>query len=189
MRHDIVFITGDAALQRMGSWQIERFLASGDHNVRIAYKEISVKRKKGGAKATYEAIKYANPKLPSGLSDTGKSLLGGLIEKNFWNRLGENGGVEEIRSHQFFTDVNWDDVESESTIAPFYPSEIGKMKQKIDDSKKNFVEGKQKCGTKDADGEGKLADTRLEFGLVRGQKKYAKAFTGFDFVQNIDINC
>ena len=60
------------------------------------------------------------------------------------------------------------------------------MKQKIDDSKKNFVEGKQKCGTKDADGEGKLADTRLEFGLVRGQKKYAKAFTGFDFVQNID---
>ena len=41
--------------------------------------------------------------MPSGLSDAGKSLLGGLIEKNFWNRLGENGGVEEIRSHQFFT--------------------------------------------------------------------------------------
>eukprot|EP00944_MAST-04C_sp_MAST-4C-sp1_P000440 g440.t1 len=148
-------------------------------------KKSPFKRKKGGAKATYEAIKYANPKMPSGLSDAGKSLLGGLIEKNFWNRLGENGGVEEIRSHQFFVDVNWDDVESESIIAPFYPSEIGKIKQKIDDSKKNAVEGKQKCGTMDADVEGKLVDTRLEFGLVRGQKKYAKAFIGFDFVQKI----
>ena len=37
----------------------------------------------------------------------------------------------------------------------------------------------------DADGEGKLVDTRLEFGLVRGQKKYAKAFIGFDFVQKL----
>ena len=36
-----------------------------------------------------------------------------------------------------------------------------------------------------ADVEGKLVDTRLEFGLVRGQKKYAKAFIGFDFVQKI----
>ena len=110
--------------------------------------------------------------------------LGWFNEKISGTALAKTGVLKKF-ALQFFTDVNWDDVESESTIAPFYPSEIGKMKQKIDDSKKNFVEGKQKCGTKDADGEGKLADTRLEFGLVRGQKKYAKAFIGFDFVQKI----
>ena len=68
----------------------------------------------------YEAIKYANPKC-HGLSDAGKSLLGGL-RKNFGTALAKTG-VEEIAS-SIFVDVNWDDVESESIIAPFYPSKL-----------------------------------------------------------------
>ena len=143
-------------------------------------KKSPFKRKNGGTKATYEAIKYANPKMPSNLSDAGKSLLGGLLEKNFWNRLGEDRGVEEIRSHHFFHDVNWKDVENESILAPFRPSKLDK---EIGESKSATEEG---SGAKDTSGEGKIEYPTLEFGLVRGQKKYAKAFTGFDFVQTID---
>jgi len=128
-------------------------------------KKSPFKRKTGGKEATYEAIKFVNPKMPEKLSQEGKSLLGGLLEKNFWNRLGENGGIEEIQAHAFFNDIHWDDVVNEVLTPPFDPS----------DSKRLAGEAKEDN-----------IDNRLEFGRIRGVQKYAKAFIGFDYIHRND---
>lgn len=38
------------------------------------------------------------------------SLVRGLLEKDPSKRLGSQGGVEAIRAHPFFKDVDWNDV-------------------------------------------------------------------------------
>ena len=135
-------------------------------------KKSPFKRKAGGTEATYAAIRNVNPKMPDELSEAGKNFLGGLIEKNFWNRLGENGGIEEIQAHDFFKNIHWDDVVNEKLIAPFYPSEMKKMGYNENGKKANKDNKEEK------------EDERLEFGRIRGVKKYAKAFKGFDFVSS-----
>jgi serine/threonine protein kinase len=46
----------------------------------------------------------------SHLSGDALDLIKGLLEKNPDERLGNIGGIKEIRGHPFFSDINWDDV-------------------------------------------------------------------------------
>lgn len=56
------------------------------------------------------------------LSGDAKDLISKLLELEPTNRLGSgNRGIEEIKSHDFFKDVNWRDVVDKRITPPFVP--------------------------------------------------------------------
>lgn len=58
-------------------------------------------------------------RLPVQLSDEGKSLLNQLFKRNPERRLGSGfAGVEEIKSHAFFRDIDWSDVAERKLPVP-----------------------------------------------------------------------
>ncbi|SBT50397.1 rac-beta serine/threonine protein kinase, putative [Plasmodium ovale wallikeri] len=70
----------------------------------------------------FERIKYETLTYPSTLSSTAVDLLKKLFEKNPKKRLGSGvTDAEEIKSHPFFKNVNWDDVLSKRVKPPFKP--------------------------------------------------------------------
>ena len=67
----------------------------------------------------FKNIEHAELQLPNFLSEPVKGLLKELLQKDPSKRLG--GGVEdakEIKSHPYFSDVNWDDVYNKNVIPP-----------------------------------------------------------------------
>ena len=55
------------------------------------------------------------------VSDVAKSIIEQLITASDEGRLGSQGGVEEIKAHEFFKGVDWDEVHKKSIVCPLYP--------------------------------------------------------------------
>ncbi|XP_005810641.1 serine/threonine-protein kinase Sgk1-like [Xiphophorus maculatus] len=68
-----------------------------------------------------ENILYSPLRLPSGLSEGAHSLLKGLLERNISKRLGQRLDIEELKEHQFFASINWDDLVARKVRPLFIP--------------------------------------------------------------------
>lgn len=68
----------------------------------------------------FERIKFASPKYPSNISDTAKNLLEKLLKKDPTKRLGHRG-AQEIKSHPWFEEVDWDKMLNKEYNALFVP--------------------------------------------------------------------
>ena len=71
------------------------------------------------------------PKNPP-ISDTTKDLIKKLLNKKSNERLGYNNGFEEIKSHNFFKDINFEDLLNKTMKSPYIPK-IGDI---LEDNKK-----------------------------------------------------
>merc|ERR1712137_660481 len=60
------------------------------------------------------------PAVPEEMSEEAYDLINRLLEPNPSERLGANG-VEEIKSHPFFADINWDTLYLEPRTSTFVP--------------------------------------------------------------------
>lgn len=82
----------------------------------------------------YENIKKAPLIMPKNMfSQECESLLKQLLKRNPLERLGASSGAQEIRAHEWFRDVDWDDVLQKRTFAHQYSEKVLKAKQnKID---------------------------------------------------------
>ncbi|EDV19626.1 uncharacterized protein TRIADDRAFT_51134 [Trichoplax adhaerens] len=70
----------------------------------------------------FELILMEDIKFPSRISERARSLLGGLLTKDPKKRLG--GGVrdaEEVTEHEFFEEINWQDLYDRKISPPFKP--------------------------------------------------------------------
>ncbi|XP_016528955.1 serine/threonine-protein kinase Sgk2b isoform X3 [Poecilia formosa] len=77
-----------------------------------------------------ENILYSPLQLPSGLSESAHSLLKGLLERNVSKRLGQRLDIEELKEHQFFASINWDDLIARKVRPPFIPKVV-RINQKM----------------------------------------------------------
>jgi serine/threonine protein kinase len=66
----------------------------------------------------FDSISNIKIKFPSFLSKEATSLLKKLLVRN--NRLGQNG-VDEIKMHPFFSEIQWDAIENKKIRPPFIP--------------------------------------------------------------------
>ena len=73
---------------------------------------------KNNRKELFEGIKFENPKLPRNLTYEAKLILSQLLHKDPTKRLGSKG-AEEVRSHPWFTGVNWQFVIDKRYGPPF----------------------------------------------------------------------
>ncbi|KDR08522.1 Ribosomal protein S6 kinase alpha-5 [Zootermopsis nevadensis] len=64
-------------------------------------------------------ILHQTPHIPSWFSVTEADFVGRLLEKDPNTRMGAGkGGVENIKTHLYFTDINWDDVSKKRLKMP-----------------------------------------------------------------------
>jgi ankyrin repeat protein len=67
----------------------------------------------------FENIEKAPLKIPAHLSNEAKSLLKSLLQRNPIKRLGSGkGDADEVKSHKFFENINWTDVERRKLKPP-----------------------------------------------------------------------
>ncbi|XP_013173146.1 PREDICTED: ribosomal protein S6 kinase 2 beta-like [Papilio xuthus] len=72
---------------------------------------------------TMTQILKAKLGMPSNLSEEAQSLLRALFKRNPLNRLGAGpNGIEDIKSHEFFTSIDWDALVKKEVIPPFRPA-------------------------------------------------------------------
>ena len=71
----------------------------------------------------YEMIKTSSVKFPKriNLSEEAKDIIRKLLEKNPKKRLGSQNGIEEIKKHPFFADLDFDLIVQKKIPAPFIP--------------------------------------------------------------------
>lgn len=55
------------------------------------------------------------------MSDTLKDLISKLLDRKALTRLGSNGDVNEILSHPFFADIDFDLLIRKETVPPYMP--------------------------------------------------------------------
>jgi len=60
-------------------------------------------------------------KLDNKLPKHAKGILKELLDKNSTTRLGSQGGAEQVKKHQFFSQINWERLESGNMKPPFVP--------------------------------------------------------------------
>lgn len=63
-------------------------------------------------------LKYQRNKIPNPVT---RDLLHRLLDKDPERRIGA-GGVEEIKEHEFFHSINWDDLYAKKVKPPYNPS-------------------------------------------------------------------
>ncbi|XP_060678665.1 serine/threonine-protein kinase Sgk3 [Hemiscyllium ocellatum] len=73
----------------------------------------------------YEYILHKPLQLRPGASDEACSILEGLLEKERERRLGAKDDFDEIKSHPFFDDINWEHLDRKEIPPPFNPSVAG----------------------------------------------------------------
>ena len=71
----------------------------------------------------YELIKFAELKFPRkiNVSSDAQDIISKLLDRNPSTRLGAKGGINEIKSHPFFTTIDFDLVFKKKLNAPFRP--------------------------------------------------------------------
>lgn len=71
----------------------------------------------------FEAIQHNYVKFPNytKVSDEGKDFILRLTEKDPKKRLGSKYGIEEIKSHPWFADINWSKLAKKEVPPPFKP--------------------------------------------------------------------
>lgn len=69
----------------------------------------------------YEKIKTGTLKFPPFSSEPCRMLIKGLLKRNPDERLGSARDVEEIKEHEFFKDINWDDLYNKKINVSFKP--------------------------------------------------------------------
>ncbi|XP_056440549.1 serine/threonine-protein kinase Sgk3 [Gadus chalcogrammus] len=70
----------------------------------------------------YDNILHKPLVMRAGASTTAWALLQGLLEKDGTCRLGSMNDFDEIKSHYFFSSINWDDLEQRKIPPPFIPN-------------------------------------------------------------------
>jgi serum/glucocorticoid-regulated kinase 2 len=71
----------------------------------------------------YDMIKTSAVRFPKkiNLSEDAKDVIRKLLEKNPKKRLGSQNGIEDIRKHPFFADIDFDLIVQKKIPAPFIP--------------------------------------------------------------------
>jgi len=72
----------------------------------------------------YQKIMTAELSFPPYINDETQSLLRGLLTRDVPKRLGSNG-VGEIKSHPYFSSINWNKLEKREVPAPWTPDVAG----------------------------------------------------------------
>uniref|UniRef100_A0A8C5F991 Serum/glucocorticoid regulated kinase family member 3 n=1 Tax=Gadus morhua TaxID=8049 RepID=A0A8C5F991_GADMO len=72
----------------------------------------------------YDNILHKPLVMRAGASTTAWALLQGLLEKDGTCRLGSMNDFDEIKSHYFFSSINWDDLEQRKIPPPFIPNVV-----------------------------------------------------------------
>ncbi len=75
-----------------------------------------------------ESLIHLNPivkskNVPSGWSEVVADLINGLIMRKEEQRFGKNGS-KIVKSHPWFSDINWDDLMNKKIKAPFSPQNV-----------------------------------------------------------------
>uniref|UniRef100_A0A8C7F670 Serine/threonine-protein kinase Sgk1 n=1 Tax=Oncorhynchus kisutch TaxID=8019 RepID=A0A8C7F670_ONCKI len=70
----------------------------------------------------YENILHKPLMMRPGASNTAWSLLQALLEKDGTHRLGSRDDFNEIKAHNFFSAIKWDDLEQRKVPPPFTPN-------------------------------------------------------------------
>ncbi|KAK7488522.1 hypothetical protein BaRGS_00020307, partial [Batillaria attramentaria] len=70
----------------------------------------------------YDNILYKPLRLRTNISMAGRSILEGLLEKDKEKRLGAKRDFEEVRQHDFFADIDWDDLYNKRIQPPYNPN-------------------------------------------------------------------
>uniref|UniRef100_A0A672HCW3 Serine/threonine-protein kinase Sgk1-like n=1 Tax=Salarias fasciatus TaxID=181472 RepID=A0A672HCW3_SALFA len=73
----------------------------------------------------YSNILHKAPVLKPNVSNAGRELLEGLLQKERGARLGAKDDFLELKYHSFFSPINWDDLMSKKITPPFVPSVSG----------------------------------------------------------------
>jgi protein-serine/threonine kinase len=79
----------------------------------------------------YKNIAFGKVRFPrDALSNEGRNFVKGLLNRNPAHRLGAKGDAEELMTHPFFHDVNWQRLSKKMVSPPFKP----KLKGEFDTS-------------------------------------------------------
>jgi len=70
----------------------------------------------------FNKILKAELRIPRFFTPEAKSLLSGLLDRNATTRLGSTNDAEEIKSHKFFKDLDWNKLLSRGLPPPFKPN-------------------------------------------------------------------
>ncbi|KAK2920860.1 hypothetical protein Q8A73_000345 [Channa argus] len=73
----------------------------------------------------YNNILHKAPMLKPNVSNAGRELLEGLLQKDRTKRLGAKDDFLELKYHSFFSPLNWDDLMAKKITPPFLPSVSG----------------------------------------------------------------
>lgn len=74
----------------------------------------------GNVNTMYHAVLHSPVKFPSNMSQPARDLVTKLLDRDPTTRLGSNG-VEEVKQHPFFQDLDWDDVLEKKTLPEWVP--------------------------------------------------------------------
>lgn len=55
-------------------------------------------------------------------SPASKSLIKKLLKKDYRRRLGNKNGMEDVKAHPFFSDIDWDKLLAKQIEPPYRPS-------------------------------------------------------------------
>lgn len=70
----------------------------------------------------YKNIAFGKVRFPKEvLSTEGRSFVKGLLNRNPKHRLGAINDARELRAHQFFGDINWENLRNKKLPPPFIP--------------------------------------------------------------------
>ncbi|KAL7752838.1 Serine/threonine-protein kinase [Sorochytrium milnesiophthora] len=76
----------------------------------------------------YNRILHSELVFPAGFSDAAKDLITRLLNRDATQRLGSGPtDAEELKSHPFFADVDWDKVRKKQIMPPFKPTVESEM--------------------------------------------------------------
>uniref|UniRef100_A0A673IHL5 Serine/threonine-protein kinase Sgk1 n=1 Tax=Sinocyclocheilus rhinocerous TaxID=307959 RepID=A0A673IHL5_9TELE len=70
----------------------------------------------------YDNILHKELVMRPGASTAAWSILQALLEKDHTRRLGYRDDFNEVKGHEFFSTINWDDLEQKKLPPPFNPS-------------------------------------------------------------------
>ncbi|CAC5368534.1 SGK3 [Mytilus coruscus] len=70
----------------------------------------------------YDNILYKPLRLRTNVSAAARSILEGLLQKEKEQRLGAKKDFHEIKTHSFFSDINWDDLDKKKIHPPYNPN-------------------------------------------------------------------